>query len=402
MERDGPIELARSASPAKHARFLATCMIPPSIPPLHVQPAKPKTWKVLVIEDDARWRSLVELSLEGEGHIVLTATDGLAGLALATGKPDVILCDVEMPRLNGYAVLEALRQQPELRTIPFIFLTARSARSDQRKGMVLGADDYITKPFEPHELVESIAGVLAKRETLSERLKHYTDEYQREMAAPWAHELLTPLNGILGIAAMLESEAGSIQPADLRDLARSISQSARRQQALAHKLLQYFQLQQLREANWSDPAAAMEAGAGLEYEVIGVAERLSRSADLCHDCAPAAVRISPAWLHVAAGELVENAFKFSPAGTPVTVYGRIIDGRYHIEVTDRGPGMTSGAIGQIAAFRQFDRARQEQQGLGLGLAIVTHIAALHHAPLDFESGPGGMGLRVILALRLAD
>ena len=196
-----------------------------STPPVHVGPAKHKTWKVLVIEDDARWRTLVELSLEADGHSVLTAADGLAGLALASEKPDVILCDVEMPRLNGYAVLEALRQQPELRSIPFIFLTARSARSDQRKGMVLGADDYITKPFEPRELVESIAGVLAKRETLSERLKHYTDEYHREMAAPWAHELLTPLNGILGIAAMLESEAGSIPPADLRDLARSISQS---------------------------------------------------------------------------------------------------------------------------------------------------------------------------------
>lgn len=211
----------------------------------------------------------VELGLESAGHTVLAAADGLAGLALASGKPDVILCDIEMPRLNGYAVLEALRQQPELRAIPFIFLTARSARSDQRKGMVLGADDYLTKPFEPHELIESIAGVLAKRESLSERLERYTDEYRREMAAPWAHELLTPLNGILGIAAMIESEAGSIQPADLRELARSISQSARRQQALARKLLQYFQLQQHREANWSDPGAAMEAGSGLEDEVIG-------------------------------------------------------------------------------------------------------------------------------------
>ena len=139
MEPDGPIHLARPAPPAEHARFLATRMTSPSIPPVHLEPAKHKTWKVLVIEDDARWRTLVELSLEGEGHTVLTAADGLAGLALATEKPDVILCDVEMPRLNGYAVLEALRQQPELRAIPFIFLTARSARSDQRKGMVLGA-----------------------------------------------------------------------------------------------------------------------------------------------------------------------------------------------------------------------------------------------------------------------
>lgn len=373
-----------------------------STPPIHVDPVKPKAWKVLVIEDDARWRTLVELSLEADGHLVLTAADGLAGLALASEKPDVILCDVEMPRLNGYAVLEALRQQPELRAIPFIFLTARSARSDQRKGMVLGADDYITKPFEPRELIESIRGVLAKRETLSERLKHYTEEYHREMAAPWAHELLTPLNGILGIAAMIESEAGSIPPADLRDLARSISQSARRQQNLARKLLQYFQLEQLREANWSDPSAAMEAGAGIEDEVIGVAERLNRSADLRIDCLPAAVRISPAWLRPAIGELVENACKFSAAGTPITITGRIVEGLYRIEITDRGPGMTPGEIEGIAAFRQFNRDRHEQQGLGLGLAIVTHIAALHHAPLTFEAGPDGVGLRVVMELRLAD
>ena len=373
-----------------------------STPPIHVDPVRPKAWKVLVIEDDARWRTLVELSLEADGHIVLTAADGLAGLALASEKPDVILCDVEMPRLNGYAVLEALRQQPELRSIPFIFLTARSARSDQRKGMVLGADDYITKPFEPRELVEAIKGVLAKRETLSERLKHYTDEYHREMAAPWAHELLTPLNGILGIAAMLESEATSIPPADLRDLARSISQSARRQQALARKLLQYFQLEQLREANWSDPGAAMEAGAGIEDEVIGVAERMNRSSDLHLDCKPAAVRISPAWLRAAVSELVENGFKFSTPGLPVTVSGQIVDGLYRIEVTDQGGGMTPVEIESIAAFRQFDRARHEQQGLGLGLAIVSHVAALHHAPLTMDSGPEGVGLRVVMELRLAD
>ena len=201
---------------------------------------------------------------------------------------------------------------------------------------------------------------------------------------------------------MLESESGSIPPADLRDLARSISQSARRQQGLARKLLQYFQLEQLREANWSDPGAAMEAAGGIEDEVIGVAERFNRSADLRVECAPAAVRISPAWLRAAACELIENAFKFSPAGTPVTVTGRITDGLYRVEITDRGPGMTSTETDQIAAFRQFDRAKHEQQGLGLGLAITVHIAALHHAPLTLEAGPEGVGLRAIMELRLAD
>src|SRR5882757_9196733 len=99
-----------------------------------VNPSRPVRWKILVIEDDPNWRSLIELHFEEGGHTVLTAADGVAGLALAVEKPDVILCDIDMPRLNGFGVLEALRQQPALRDIPFIFLTGKSNRADQRKG----------------------------------------------------------------------------------------------------------------------------------------------------------------------------------------------------------------------------------------------------------------------------
>ena len=88
---------------------------------LTVNPARPKAWKVLVIEDDPNWRSLLELRLEEDGHTVLAAADGLAGLALAEEKPDVILCDIDMPRLNGFGVLEALRQQPDAARHPVHF-----------------------------------------------------------------------------------------------------------------------------------------------------------------------------------------------------------------------------------------------------------------------------------------
>ena len=368
--------------------------------PTQMETARKKNWKVLVIEDDARWRTVVEAQLLAEGHTVLTAADGLAGLALAAEKPDVILCDVEMPRLNGYGVLEALRHQPGLSDIPFIFLTGRTARAEQRKGMVLGADDYITKPFRPEELIAGIEGVLAKRESLVQRLRHYTEEHQREITAPWAHELLTPLNGILGMASLLESEPGAISPDELRDMARTIQQSAKRQQALAHKLVRHFQLQQLLEAGQKDPAA-VEAGAGLEDEVLGIAEQSGRSADLRLQCAPALVRVNPFWLRTAAAELAENAFKFSPGGTPVTVTGSVVDGVYRFEVTDRGPGMSAEERGSIAAFRQFRRAKQEQQGLGLGLVIAQNVAQLHGGSFGLESGADGTGVRAILDLPLA-
>jgi signal transduction histidine kinase len=371
-------------------------------PEAKVGSAQPRAWKVLLIEDDPRWRTVVELHLQAEGHSVISAGDGLAGLELAAQKPDVILCDIEMPRLNGFGVLEALRQQPGLAEIPFIFLTARTARADQRKGMVLGADDYLTKPFERHELIESIAGALAKRESLAQRLQHYTDEYRREMTAPWAHEMLTPLNGILGIAAMIESEAATITHAELRELARAIRDSARRQQSLARKLMQHFQLVQFVESGWTDPGAAVEAGAGIEDEVLGVAEQAGRSADLRLRCMPAAVRISPQWLRAAVRELAENAMKFSPPDAPVTVSGRIVDGLYRIEVIDRGPGMTPAEQEAVAAFRQFGREKQEQQGLGLGLAVARNVARIYRGSLSLEPGPDGRGLCAILELPLAD
>lgn len=364
--------------------------------------ASAKLLTILVIEDDARWRTWIGTHLESAGHTVHTAEDGLAGLELAAKvRPGMILCDIEMPRLNGFGVLEALRQQPGLSDIPLIFLTSRNNRLDQRKGMVLGADDYITKPFTREELLSGIAGVLGKRESLSEKLLHYTDEYRRELAAPWAHELLTPLNGILGIASMLEAEPGAVSQTELRELARAIHQSARRQQVLARKLVQYFQLEQLKEYGWSDQTAAVEAGSGIEDEMLGVAERAGRSADLRLECQPAAVSISPQWLRAAAGELADNAFKFSPKGTPVVVTAVVVDGLYRLEVTDQGPGMTAAERSSIAAFRQFDRAKREQQGLGLGLAITRNVALLHRGSLSLEPRPDGPGLRAIVELPLA-
>lgn len=372
------------------------------IPSSAVDKATAKILKVLVIEDDIRWRTWVEANLESAGHKVHTAADGLAGLDLvATVKPDIILCDIEMPRLNGFGVLEALRQQPGISDIPLIFLTSRNARVDQRKGMALGADDYLTKPFSREELLSSIAGALGRRETLAQRLRHYTEEYRRELAAPWAHELLTPLNGILGIASMLEAEPAGISPTELRELARSIHASARRQQELARKLVQYFQLEQLRELNWSDPNAAVEAAGGIEDEVIGVAERASRSSDLRMQCHRAVVAISPQWLRTVAGELVENACKFSPKGTPIGVKAGVVDGVYRIEVSDQGPGMNAQERGSVAAFRQFQRERQEQQGLGLGLALVRNIARLHRGSFALEPGIDGKGLCAIVELPLA-
>ena len=93
---------------------------------------------------------------------------------------------------------------------------------------------------------------------------------------------------------------------------------------------------------------------------------------------------------------------FRPPGSPITVSARGGDGLYRLEITDLGPGLSPEERSTIAAFRQFNRARQEQQGLGLGLVIVRSIAQLHRGSFGLEPGPGGRGLRAVVELPLAE
>ncbi|NES97097.1 MAG: response regulator, partial [Desertifilum sp. SIO1I2] len=110
--------------------------------------------KILVIEDEPTVRANLLKLLDLEGYQSLEASDGHTGIQLAEQhQPDLILCDIMMPELDGYAVLEALRQNPVTAMIPFIFLTAKAERNDWRQGMEKGADDYLTKPFTRSELL---------------------------------------------------------------------------------------------------------------------------------------------------------------------------------------------------------------------------------------------------------
>jgi DNA-binding NarL/FixJ family response regulator len=121
------------------------------------------TTKILLIEDEPQMRENLETILELEGFAVVSAADGDRGLELARSEaPHVILCDITMPGLDGYAVLAALRADPETATVPFLFLTAKSRKPEIRTGMNLGADDYLTKPISVPDLLGAIQARLRR------------------------------------------------------------------------------------------------------------------------------------------------------------------------------------------------------------------------------------------------
>jgi len=184
--------------------------------------------KILVIEDEEPVRDNILELLTAEGFKVVSAKNGSSGVKLAQQQqPDLILCDIMMPELDGYGVLDSLRQDPATATIPFIFLTAKTDKTDLRQGMELGADDYLTKPFTADELLNAIATRLEKQAAIAKQylaeqqradgLKRKTEELQRtldlkeDILKRLSQELRDPLSNINMAIRMLQQSTTDSQ-----------------------------------------------------------------------------------------------------------------------------------------------------------------------------------------------
>jgi DNA-binding response OmpR family regulator len=118
---------------------------------------------VLVVDDDPVILRLLQVNFELEGIDVVTAVDGDEGLKMAqSDRPDLVISDIMMPKVNGLELLAALRSSPDTASLPVILLSAKAQVADVQRGLELGADDYVTKPFDPLELIDRIYKVLAK------------------------------------------------------------------------------------------------------------------------------------------------------------------------------------------------------------------------------------------------
>jgi two-component system, sensor histidine kinase and response regulator len=361
---------------------------------------------VLVIEDEPAVRAnLVEL-LEAEGHSALQAADGRQGLDLAQShRPDLVLCDVLMPGLDGYGVLDALRADPATATTPLVFLTARADRADQRRGMEGGADDYITKPYTREEVLTTLQARLARRDAVADTHRRRFDEFCEQISATIPHEILTPLSGIVGFADLLLEEAGTARPEELKEMAQAIHASAARLRGLVSDTIAHLELEiaardeaylRTRLVPTRLPLASLVAIAAAD-----AARNAGREGDLRLDLEEALARVPQAYFQKAIGELVENACKFSEPGQEVVLTGRCEQGRYALSIRDHGTGLTPEEIAHIGAYTQFGRRHREQQGAGLGLVIARRVIELSGGDFALGGAPGG-GTEVALRLPLAE
>ncbi len=351
--------------------------------------------RILVVDDHEPLLAAIQGILEGEGYTVFTATDGINALELMEEiKPNLIIADIMMPRMDGYALYEAIRIHPEWITVPFIFLTAKAEREDKLKGKGMGAEDYLTKPFDPEELVVAVSSRLGRAQAIQEASEEQFEKLKQQIANVLGHELRTPLTYVRGYTELaLEEVPDSVE--GITDYLQGIKRGADRLNRLVEDLMMMVQIDTGRAADEYHMLVCIHPNLEAVLQATiqrhkaaaaekGIALELITSPDL------PSVRICEPIFTNALGRLIENGIKFSRnRGSRVTVSTQVMDGWVEIAVTDYGIGIATNEIPHLfERFRQIDRDKMEQQGAGLGLALARELIHLHAGEITVESTPG--------------
>lgn len=327
--------------------------------------------KILIVEDDITLRNDICDILLAKGYQVETANNGKEGLEKAKSLiPDIIISDITMSEMDGYQLLKELQKDDDLASIPFIFLT--SIYEVGRKGMNIGADDYLTKPFNIEDLLLAIQARLNKKKIYERELNNLKESLVTKIP----HELRTPLVGILGFSELIKEEIQELSKEEIIDYVSKINESGRRLLRRIEKFLFYSELlsgsiKKLRQ-NRSDLFNCFVDEELIRFIINPIVQDFNREKDIEVYIQPSNILIYEKYFNVLIKELVENAVKYSKSTSKVTIYGNIENNMYEIMVANDGMGL-SKYFNKYDAFKQFTEDNYIQEGVGLGLAIVKKI-----------------------------
>jgi len=357
--------------------------------------------KILIVEDERPLREEIAEWLLFEGYDVFQASDGAEALILLGEMAfDVVLSDIMMQGFDGYELVKRLRQLDNGATVPVILMSALAERSNIRTGMGIGADDYLIKPFTRLELLDALAARIARIELHRNETESALEDLRNRVLSNLPHELRTPLNGIIGFGDTLSSDPSGFSHDELSEIGNIISKSGKRLFRLVHNYLMYLQL------DLAQHTGRQFSEAGLAESTIFSAARTAasdhlRDSDLILKIKTYDLKISRIFLEKIIYELTDNAMRYSTPGKPVKVSSGKHLGVFRIAVTDEGRGMSQKQISEIGAFVQFDRPKYEQQGGGMGLALLRKIVDKISGQLYIKSKPA-QGTSVFIELPLAD
>jgi signal transduction histidine kinase len=358
---------------------------------------------IVLIDDDQKFSFGLAAVLRRAGFHVLTAFNGVDGEKLIRmEKPDLILCDIMMPPPNGLQLKRELENDPQAGAIPFLFLTARTGQSDKIASLAIGADDYITKPFDVNELLARIEAVLRRNKLAYQRGVEDTtiamEKLREGIKANFSHELRTPLTILLMSLDLVIREKFVEDNEELANYIHIANLSAFRLKFLIEDL---EMLNAIDQNTINTVPQVVDLRFHLKNPVCEVLDKWAKkSLQIDWVIDPETIIHAPKneFAHAVA-HLVDNACKFSPEHgiVQISVKPNSIGGCI-IEVSDQGIGIPVQYREKV--FERYFQISQgitrEYEGLGIGLTIARAIAQSQNGSLQILDSPPGCRVRMVL------
>jgi two-component system, sensor histidine kinase and response regulator len=354
---------------------------------------------ILVVEDDRNLMQGIRDILELQEYSVVTASNGLDGLDVMHKRPappDLIVSDIMMPGMNGYEFFEAVRNELRWTAIPFIFLTAKGEKSDVRAGKSMGADDYVTKPFDAEDLLIAVDAKLRRRRELEQINDSRITDVKRSILTILNHEFRTPLTYVVAYADMLNRDADDLSYDEIRMFLRGVNAGADRLRRLIENFILLVELETgeaQRTYTWRKQRVTNFKD--ILSQTLAATQSLAAEKQIHLELASDGNNLPPVMVDVeyfkaALQRLLDNAVKFTEkTDCSVTLAAYAEDGSVCFSVVDHGRGIPEKELESIfEVFYQIDRDKFEDQGAGAGLPIVKRIAQLHGGRVEVSSVHG--------------
>lgn len=351
--------------------------------------------KILVAEDDVNLLHGIRAILQIDKYEVLTAKNGKEALDIMKREaipPDLIISDIMMPFMDGRQLLKAVREESRWLDVRFIFLTAKSGKDDIQDGVGLGADDYVTKPYDPDYLRTTVRSKLKQQATLNKYFANEVEQIKGNILTILNHEFRTPLTFVVAYADMLDMPAdeGQKNHEEMMTYLKGVSSGANRLRNLIENFITLVELKTdeaskaiaFRKKPITDLRPFLEDVKTAALERIEATYPIEIRAD---DPIPP-FEAHEEYFQRTLYHLLDNAMKFSEPSDQIVMRARQEGNRVAISVQDYGRGIPADKIDLIwNLFYQIDRDHYEDQGAGSGLAIVKDIVELHGGKVEVES-----------------
>ena len=358
-----------------------------------LRPSLPHGPQILVVEHDLQSNRGICQVLEAKGYNVRSALSGDNALQLLNQTiPDLILCNIMLPGMDGYSLLQHSRTDERLRTVPFVFLTDQSTTTNRRAAKAIGGEDCLSLPVDDADLIDTVASILRKKQLLQDELQQRMDILSDRILGLVQHEFRTPLTFVLGYAEFLRDALN--EDLDRDEIQMSVDAILEGGRRLHHLVENFILLTSLNDRQIRGDEIHSCNALALWREIYEMAKddlkKTGLAVEISAQNESLTARCDTQLMREALGRLLENAIRYRRTDSQ-TIWLAVEKrpGFVGWTIQDEGLGIPAEQLQEIVnPFVRIRDHQGSQHGMGLGLAVVNRIVELHDGELTIDSAEG--------------